>query len=108
MKHVRESEIKDYNASTLFSDAYESLLQICQAIISLKGYKIYNHICITGFIKEILNKKVISRKFDRYRKIRNNINYYGEEIDKDFAEEAILEIERIISSMKKQFLEEIT
>lgn len=107
MRHVMESEIRDYNASTLFSDAYESLLQVCQAIISLKGYKVYNHVCITAFIKEILGKVAISNKFDRYRKVRNGINYYGEEIDKEFAEEAIPEIERIMSSLKKEFLEEI-
>ncbi len=107
IRHVRESEIKNYNASTLFSDAYESLLQVCQAIISLKGYKVYNHVCITAFIKEILGKVAISSKFDRYRKVRNGINYYGEEIDKEFAEEAIPEIRRIILSLKNELLDEI-
>lgn len=107
MRHVLESEIKDYNASTLFSEAYEALLQICQAIISLRGYKVYNHVCITSFLDEVLGKKAISNKSDRYRKVRNRINYYGEEVYEDFAEKAISEIEDIISSLKDEFLEDI-
>ncbi len=107
MKHVLESEIKDYNASTLFSEAYEALLQICQAIISLRGYKVYNHVCITSFLDEVLGEKSMSNKFDRYRKVRNGINYYGEEVGENFAEKAISEIEDMISSLKTDFLEDI-
>ena len=56
-------------------------MRILLEIIALdKGYKIYNHECYTSFLKEILGMSREADIFDRQRKIRNSINYYGKEI----------------------------
>ena len=34
-------------------------------------------------LKEILNDIELAAKFDRFRKIRNSINYYGKELELD-------------------------
>ena len=49
----------------------------------------------------MLDEKEISMKFDRYRQLRNGINYYGRGIAKETAEKAIKEIPDIIKKLKK-------
>ena len=46
----------------------------------VKGYKIYNHECYTAFLKEILNESSLGDEFDKFRILRNGINYYGRRI----------------------------
>ena len=40
-------------------------------------------------------------KFDRYRRLRNGINYYGEDIDIETVKEAIIEIPKLIKELEK-------
>lgn len=63
---------------TIFRELYEGLREYIEAIGFLKGYKFLDHISITCFLRDILNEGDISEKFDRYRKIRNRVNYYGD------------------------------
>ena len=53
------------------------------------------------FLKEILKEPLISRKFDRYRKLRNGINYYGNEIEIITVEDALGEIPKILKYLNK-------
>lgn len=66
-----------YSKITLFYDALRILLEV---IALDKGYKIYSHECYTSFLKEILSMSDEADRFDRLKKIRNGINYYGKEI----------------------------
>ena len=84
--------------SGIFVLYYDAFLETCQAIVAVEGMKIYNHECITSFLKEYLEEDAISKTFDECRQLRNGINYYGEEIDKGLAERLI---ERILSSIKQ-------
>jgi len=86
VKEIAESKIKAANALadehyygklTLFYDALRELLE-CVALV--KGYKIYNHECYTAFLKEILNESSLGDEFDKFRILRNGINYYGRRI----------------------------
>jgi len=80
---------------------YEGLRQFCEAIGYVKGYKFLSHEAITYFIDEILNEPKLSAKFDRYRKIRNGINYYGDDVSEETVKEALVEIPELISQLKK-------
>ncbi|MFH1358275.1 MAG: hypothetical protein ABIH37_00130 [archaeon] len=92
----------DNNTSkTIFRELYEGLREFIEAIGYLKGYKFLDHISITYFLKEILKEESISIKFDRYRKIRNGINYYGEDLNLETAKEALKQIPEIISKLKR-------
>jgi len=90
-------------AKSIFRELYESLREFCEAIGYSKGYKFSSHFAITLFIKDILNEETISLKFDRYRKLRNKINYYGHEIDIETVKSALIEMPKIIIELKKYY-----
>ena len=53
------------------------------------------------FIEEILNEPKLSAKFDRYRKIRNGINYYGDDVSEETVKEALIEIPELMAQLRK-------
>ena len=63
-------------SKTILRELYEGLREYCEAIGLLHGYKFLDHESITYFLRDLL-KEPIYNKFDRYRKLRNGINYYG-------------------------------
>ena len=98
---ISDAQILNKNKGSIsgvFVLYYDAFLETCQAIAALEGMKIYNHECITSFLKEYLEEETISKTFDECRQLRNGINYYGEEIDKGLAERLI---ERILDSIKQ-------
>ena len=60
-----------------------------------------DHESISYFLRDILKEQSISMRFDRYRKLRNGINYYGEDVDIETVKEAIIEIPQLIQKMEK-------
>ena len=101
---IKELTPNETNATMLMREAYEAYRQICEAIAVYNGYKIYSHEAITSFIAEILNEKEVADSFDRYRKIRNSINYYGAPISVEEVQKALLEIPKFIGIFKKKYL----
>ncbi|HLC87193.1 MAG TPA: hypothetical protein VJH65_02885 [Candidatus Nanoarchaeia archaeon] len=101
---IETAKIIKLNPNTLKSvirELYEGLREYCEAIGYLSGYKFLDHESITYFLKDILKEESLSKKFDRYRKLRNGINYYGEDIDTETIKEAIIEIPDIIKKLEK-------
>ena len=74
------SPLNEDTISMKFCNSYDSLREILEASALQRGFKIYNHECFVGFIREILRLEKESFDFDRFRKIRNSINYYGQDI----------------------------
>ena len=101
---IETAKFIQLNPNTLKSilrELYEGLREYCEAIGYLKGYKFLDHESITYFLRDILKEISISKKFDRYRKLRNGINYYGEDIDIETVKEAIIEIPKLVKELKK-------
>lgn len=92
---------KEETFKTIFRELYESIRGYCEALGYIKGYKFLNHESITIFLYEILREKEISIKFDRYRKLRNGINYYGNTIEIQTLKNALRDIPLLIDSLKK-------
>jgi len=88
-------------SKSILRELYEGLREYCEAIGYLNGYKFLDHESITYFLKEILQENTLSIKFDRYRKLRNGINYYGESINIETVKESLIEIPKIIEGLKK-------
>jgi len=86
---------------SILRELYEGLREYCEAIGYLKGYKFLDHESIGYFLKDILKEPSVSAKFDRYRKLRNGINYYGEDIDIETVKEAIIEIHKLVKELEK-------
>jgi hypothetical protein len=106
MQAIETAKAIQLNPNTLKSilrESYEGLREYCEAIGYLKGYKFLDHESIGYFLNDILNESSLSTRFDRYRKLRNGINYYGEDIDIETVKEAVIEIPQMIKELKKYF-----
>lgn len=99
------SPLNQNTASTKFCNNYDSLREIMEALSIRNGFKIYNHECIFGFINQVLKMEKESFDFDNIRKIRNSINYYGEDISIESARKLINEIiilrNKMLNELKK-------
>ncbi len=84
MSKISEKEIKvvnlnEDNVSVYISIAYDSLREILEAICISKGYKVTSHVCVGELLKRLI-QDFDFYSFDRFRFIRNSINYYGKKI----------------------------
>lgn len=80
LKTAKRLETDEVTASTKFCDFYDSVRILLEAVALKNSLKIYNHECYKGFLGEVLGLTDVSLKFDKLRKIRNGINYYGEDL----------------------------
>ena len=92
-------QLSTNTSKTILREFYEGLREYCEAIGYLDGYKFLDHESIGFFIRDILKDQSLFKKFDRYRKLRNGINYYGEDIDIETLKEAITEIPEMIKEL---------
>jgi hypothetical protein len=99
-KHPEKDELK-----FVFENYYSSMIEILHAILAIKGYKVLNHICVGFYLKDVLKKDVIYKNFDKLRIKRNNIVYYGREVDHKILEEDIASIKRLIKELEKIYSE---
>ena len=101
---IETARVIQLNQNTLKSilrELYEGLREYCEAIGYLRGYKFLDHESIGYFLRDILKEQSVFMKFDRYRRLRNGINYYGEDIDIETVKEAIIEIPKLIKELEK-------
>jgi hypothetical protein len=68
--------------------AYESLRQHLEALAFEEGFKVYSHEAYTAYL---LDKKltVLAHRFDRLRKLRNGVHYYGRSVEQSTASSAL-------------------
>ena len=93
--------LNEASSKTILREIYEGLREFCEAVGYSKGYKFLDHESIGYFLRDILGEQSVYRKFYRYRKLRNGINYYGEDIEIETVKEAIIEIPKIIKELEK-------
>lgn len=79
---------------------YDALRMYLEALALKNKFKIYNHECYVAFLKEILKKSDFALQFDKARKIRNAINYYGKRINEKESKQIIKEIKELIKEIK--------
>lgn len=110
MSKISEKEVKIVNLnkdniSIYVSLAYDSLREVLEAICISKGYKVTSHICIGMLLKRLI-KEFDFHSFDRFRFIRNSINYYGKKIGFVEGKGIIDKILLIKKNMIKKYLKE--
>ena len=106
LKFLNAIPLNENSARKVMGNYYDVLRSIMEAIAVLSGYKVYSHEAFAYFLKE-KGEVVIAEKFDRFRKIRNKINYYGKGISIEEAKENSDEIKKIINVLKLKYLEGI-
>ena len=86
----------------VLENAYEAMREAADSVLYIKGYKSFSHeASIVYLIKEGFNEKDIL-EFDRFRRIRNGIKYYGKDCDLPDAEQAIQLADKIINKIKEK------
>lgn len=101
---IETAKVIPLNSTTsksILRELYEGLREYCEAIGYSRGYKFLDHESVTYFLRDILKEQSASIEFDRYRKLRNGINYYGEDIDIETVKEAVIEIPKLIKELEK-------
>lgn len=84
----------------VLENAYEAMREAADSILYIKGFKSFSHeASIVYLLKESFNEKEIIG-FDRFRRIRNGIKYYGKDCDLSDAEQAIKLADKIIAKIK--------
>ena len=96
-------ELNETSARKIMSNYYDTLRSILEAVAALDGYKVYSHEAFTYFLKE-KKEDLFAQKFDRFRKIRNGINYYGKNISPQEVSQCKQEITRLIADIKAKYL----
>lgn len=103
IKVISQIKLNEESCSVIFTNFYESLREICEALTILKGYKIYSHEALVLFMKKTLNEESIFYKFNKFRIMRNNLHYSGKKIDFNEGKKAISDIEQIITKLKSKY-----
>ena len=98
---ARAIELNQNALKSILRELYEGLREYCEAIGYLRGYKFLDHESIGYFLRDTLKEQSAYIKFDRYRRLRNGINYYGEDIDIETVKEATIEIPELVKGLGK-------
>lgn len=87
--------------------SYDSLREILEALALKKGFKVYNHECFCDFLKDVCLEEDASFSFDRFRRIRNKVNYYGKKIPISESRLLIKEINDLRNKLLKEYFQNI-
>ena len=102
MKFAKKNKLEEENSGVLLCNYYESLIELLHSFAYLKGLKILDHKTFYDFIKKEFGSLDKALMFDKYRKLRNSVIYYGKEIDINVAKLGIKEIEELIEFLKEK------
>ena len=82
---------------------YDIIKELIFAHIYKNGYNCTNHLCLIAYLKEKIQDFYFEiQKIDELRKVRNEINYRGLIIKKDYLERNELEFKNIIKRLKEE------
>lgn len=104
LKTAQRLELDETSSSTKISIIYKALREILEALAIKNNFKIYNHECFCAFLNEILKNNLACNEFNRFRKIRNKINYYGKQIPINEAKIIIKEMIILRKTMINKYL----
>ena len=93
--------LRPETAKSVIRELYEGLRECCEAIGFAYGYKFLDHESIAYFLRDIIKEESVAKKFDRYRKLRNGINYEGHDIELVTVKEALVEIPELMKYLEK-------
>ncbi len=102
-KSLQTVPLNKNTASMVFTMYYECLRQILEAVSLMQGYKVYSHEAYTAYLVT-LKEFSISAKFDRLRKLRNGINYYGKAVTEEVTKNTKDEVKEMMQTLKTKYL----
>ncbi len=82
---------------------YDIIKELLFAHLYKNGYNCTNHLCLIAYLREkIKDFDFEIQKIDELRKVRNEINYRGLTIKKDYLERNELEFKNIIKRLSEE------
>ena len=82
---------------------YDIIKELLFAHLYKNGYNCTNHLCLIAYLQEkIKDFDFEIQKIDELRKVRNEINYRGLTIKKDYLKRNELEFKNIIKRLKEE------
>lgn len=82
---------------------YDIIKELIFAHLYKKGYNCTNHLCLIAYLQEKISDFDFEiQKIDELRKVRNEINYRGLTIKKDYLERNEPEFKNIIKRLKEE------
>ena len=100
--------IKDFdekNCNFVFEDYYTSIMELLQALVTAKGYKISNYMCLGYYLRDVIKRKDMFIIFDDMRYKRNSLTYYGKRMDFETAKQAIEKCKKLIEDIEILIME---
>ncbi len=94
----------------ILENAYEAMREAADALLYHDGYKSYSHEASIIYCAQKGFNELDLRQFDRFRKIRNGIKYYGKDCSHTDAEAALKLAEKIVDKIQEMLhkKEEVT
>lgn len=82
---------------------YDIIKELIFSHLYKNGYNCTNHLCLIAYLREKMKDfDFETQKIDELRKVRNEINYRGLTIKKDYLERNELEFKSIIKRLKEK------
>jgi len=99
-------EIEDRFIALKVEAYYDIIKELIFAHLYKKGFNCTNHLCLIAFLRENFKDfDFETEKIDELRKVRNEINYRGFSVKKDYLERNEFEFKNIINKLKEKFKE---
>lgn len=92
--------LSEITAVAKVSLSYEALRELLECLALLGGYKVYNHECFGAFLVEQVHDDRLAGRFNAFRIIRNEINYYGVDLVVEDARLILDDISVMIDKVK--------
>ncbi|MBS3080022.1 hypothetical protein J4221_00995 [Candidatus Pacearchaeota archaeon] len=104
MAKERYSDLKDEDKPyKIVEEYYEIIKELITALMYLNGYKTLSHKTLVSYLEK--NYKDFDKSeiilIDELRKLRNNIVYYGQKVEKEFITNNKKELDKIIEKLFK-------
>tara|TARA_Y100000310_G_scaffold77686_1_gene74287 strand:- start:1253 stop:1678 length:426 start_codon:yes stop_codon:yes gene_type:complete len=101
-----EKKVNDKFIALKVEAYYDIIRELIFAHLYKHGYNCTNHLCLIAYLKEKIEDFDFEiQKIDELRKVRNEINYRGLTVKKDYLQRNELEFKNIITRLKEQLKE---
>lgn len=113
MAEIRQKDnnrrnVTSENVSLIVETHWEVQKQLTTALLILDGYKSYSQECLIEFLKQKHDFKTShAKKMHQLRRLRNDIDYRGKFLDKDYLDRNQEKIEKITEKLKQKLKEEL-
>ncbi len=103
LKILQDIELSEETTSFIFKNTYNCIRTALQSYLARDGYKPYTHESIIIYAKKIneLSEKQ-ANKIDKYRELRNDIEYRGDTAEEKETEEILEFAEKIIDKVEEK------